>query len=100
MNNMRRTLLMAVAAGSAVLSWTAQAQGAVDENGAPALAVGYVADAINTDIKKFPWYSPGQNCSSCISFQGKAGDAAGGCPLFTDKLVAGKGWCSAWTKKG
>ena len=26
-------------------------------------------------------------------------DAAGGCPLFAGKQVAGKGWCSAWAKK-
>lgn len=100
MNKMRRTFIMAAAAGSAVHSWAAQAQREVDENSAPALALGYVSDAIKTDTKKFPWSSPGQNCSSCISFQGKAGDAVGGCPLFTDQLVAGKGWCSAWAKKG
>lgn len=100
MNKMRRTFIMAAAASSAVPSWAAQAQREVDETSASALTLGYVSDAIKTDTKKFPWYSPGQNCSSCISFQGKAGDAVGGCPLFTDQLVAGTGWCSAWAKKG
>jgi len=32
-------------------------------------------------------------------FQGKAGDAAGGCPLFAGKHVAGNGWCTAYAKK-
>ena len=31
--------------------------------------------------------------------QGKATDAAGGCPLFAGKQVAGPGWCSAYAKK-
>ena len=34
-----------------------------------------------------------------ISGNRKAADAAGGCPLFAGKQVAGKGWCSAWAKK-
>ena len=29
-----------------------------------------------------------------------ASAAAGGCPLFAGKQVAGKGWCSAYAKKG
>jgi hypothetical protein len=32
-------------------------------------------------------------------FQGKAGAAAGGCPLFAGKQVSSKGWCSAYAKK-
>jgi hypothetical protein len=33
-------------------------------------------------------------------YQGKASDAWGGCPLFAGKQVSGKGWCSAYAKKG
>jgi hypothetical protein len=32
-------------------------------------------------------------------YQGKATDAAGGCPLFAGKQVAGAGWCNAYAKK-
>ena len=100
MNNTRRTFLMTLAAGSAVLTSAAHAQDMLDEKDAQALALGYVADATKTDTKKYPKYAAGQNCAGCALYQGKAGDAAGGCPLFAGKQVAGKGWCSAWAKKG
>ena len=32
-------------------------------------------------------------------FQGKAGDAAGGCGIFPGLQVSAKGWCSAYVKK-
>lgn len=38
--------------------------------------------------------------AACALYQGKAGDAAGNCPLFAGKMVSSKGWCSAWVKKG
>jgi hypothetical protein len=38
-------------------------------------------------------------CANCALFQGKAGDAWGGCPIFAGRQVAAKGWCSAWAKK-
>ncbi len=100
MNNPRRTFLMTLAAGSAVLTSTAHAQAKLDEKDPQALALGYVADATKADTKKYPKYAAGQNCASCALYQGKATDAAGGCPLFAGKQVAGKGWCSAWAKKG
>ena len=34
-----------------------------------------------------------------IGYQGKAGDAYGGCPIFAGKQVAATGWCSAYNKK-
>ncbi len=100
MNNTRRTFLMTVAAGGAVFTSTAQAQAKLDEKDPQALALGYVADATTVDTKKFPKYAPGQVCANCALYQGKASDAWGGCPLFAGKQVAGKGWCSAWVKKG
>lgn len=100
MNNTRRTFLITVAAGGAVIASAAHAQAKVDEKDAQAVALGYVADAIRADAKKFPKYAAGQNCSACALYQGKAGDAAGACPLFAGKQVSAKGWCSAWAKKG
>jgi len=49
---------------------------------------------------KHPKYAAGQICTNCALYQGKASDAWGACPLFAGKQVAGKGWCSAWAKKG
>ena len=98
----RRVFLMQVAAcGSALVATGAQAQAVkVDEKDAQAVALGYVADTTKADKKKFPKHANEQKCSNCALYQGKAADAAGGCPLFGTKQVAGGGWCSDWAKKG
>lgn len=105
MNKTRRTFLMTVAAGGAAgvaaVAPTVQAQAArLDEKDPQAVALGYVADATKADTKKFPKYAAGQVCTNCALYQGKATDPWGGCPLFGAKQVSGKGWCSAWAKKG
>jgi hypothetical protein len=51
------------------------------------------------DKAKFKTFAPGQECTTCQLYQGKAGAASGPCPLFAGKHVAAKGWCSAWAKK-
>lgn len=98
----RRVFLMQVAAtGSVLAAGAAQAQAVkVDEKDPQAAALGYVADTAKTDTKKFPKHTKDQKCANCALFQGKAADAAGGCPLFGTKQVAAGGWCSAWAKKG
>jgi anaerobic selenocysteine-containing dehydrogenase len=95
----RRVFLMTLAASGAALATQAQAQALVDEKDAQAAALGYVADAKRVDVKKYPKFAAGQNCTNCALYQGKATDKAGGCPLFAGKQVAGAGWCSAWVKK-
>ncbi len=95
----RRVFLMTLAASSAALATHAQAQSLVDEKDAQAAALGYVADAKRVDVKKYPKFVAGQNCTNCALYQGKATDKAAGCPLFAGKQVAGAGWCSAWAKK-
>ncbi len=100
-NTNRRVFLMQVAAaGTALVATGAQAQAAkVDEKDPQAVALGYVADTAKADGKKFPKHTKDQKCSNCALFQGKAADAAGGCPLFGVKHVTAGGWCSAWAKK-
>ena len=97
----RRVFLMQVAAcGSVLAAAGAQAQAAkVDEKDPQAVALGYVADTTKADKKKFPKHAADQKCNTFALYQGKATDAAGGCPLFGTKQVAGTGWCSAWAKK-
>ena len=95
----RRVFLMTLAASGAALATHAQAQATVDEKDAQAAALGYVADAKRVDVKKFPKFVAGQNCTNCALYQGKATDKAAGCPLFAGKQVAAAGWCSAWAKK-
>ena len=96
----RRIFLMTVSASAACLGGGAFAQAMVDETSPQATALGYVSDATKADVKKFPKYAAGQVCGNCALYQGKATDAAAACPLFAGKQVSGKGWCSAWAKKG
>ena len=108
MTNSRRTFFMqslscASALGALALTTTAQAQAAptaVLETSDQAQALGYKADSTKVDAKKYPNRAADQSCSGCILYQGKAGDNVGGCAVFGNNLVAGKGWCGAWTKKG
>jgi len=102
MTTTRRIFLMTLSASGAAFVSGAHAQAKVnlDEKDPQAIALGYVADASKVDRKKYPKFAASQNCANCALFQAKAGDAAGGCPLFGTKQVAAKGWCSAWAKKG
>jgi High potential iron-sulfur protein len=77
----------------------AQAPAAVMESDPQALALGYKTDGSTADKVKYPNYNAVQSCSGCVLFQGKAGDTTAPCAAFGNKLVSGKGWCSAWTKK-
>lgn len=73
---------------------------AVLETSEQAQALGYKADATKVDAKKYPNRGADQFCAGCTLYQGKAGDSSGACAVFGNNLVAGKGWCGAWTKKG
>lgn len=101
MTTNRRTFVIHSVVGASALTaaLSAQAQALLAESDPQAVALGYKADATKVDKAKFPKYAAGQVCTNCALFQGKAADAAGGCPLFGAKRVAGKGWCSAWAKK-
>jgi formylmethanofuran:tetrahydromethanopterin formyltransferase len=95
----RRVFLLTVAASTSALTAGVRAQSLVDEKDPQAQALGYVADASKVDTKKYPKFVPGQNCTNCSLYQGKATDKVAACALFPGKLVAGPGWCSAWVKK-
>jgi hypothetical protein len=62
-----------------------------------AQSYGYTTDASTVDKAKYAAYAAGQTCANCSLYQGKAGDAWGGCVLFGSKEVAARGWCSAYT---
>lgn len=100
--NHRRVFMMQALVGcaAAVTVLEAKAQTVLAETDAQATALGYKADATKVDKSKQPKYASGQVCTNCALFQGAANAAVGGCPLFGAKQVAGKGWCSAWAKKG
>ena len=108
MKNSRRTFFMQTLSCASALTalattTTAKAQTAptaVLETSVQAQTLGYKADSTTVDAKKYPNRAADQNCASCVLYQGKAADNAGGCAVFGNNLVAGKGWCGAWTKKG
>jgi len=96
----RRVFLMALVPAAASMAATSHAQPAkLDERDPQAVALGYVDDAAQAAARKQPKYAPGQACANCALYAGKANDAAGPCPLFGGRLVAAKGWCTAWAKK-
>lgn len=104
MQTNRRTFVIRSIAGAGLMGGVAtlgfaQAQTALSETDATAIALGYKADATKADKTKFPKYAAGQQCNNCALYQGKASDNSGGCPLFAGKSVAAKGWCSAWAKR-
>ncbi len=102
----RRALLKGVLTGLAaipvvgVFSRANAAPGAMLDAADPqAKALGYVADTTKVDDKARPTHKAEQKCANCVQFQGKAGDANGGCPIFAGRQVAANGWCSVWVKK-
>lgn len=99
-SNRRTFLIQVAAAGTALAASQAQAQAVkLDEKDPQAVSLGYVHDTTKADGKKFPKHTKDQKCSNCALFQGKAGDAWGGCGIFGTKQVAANGWCSAYAKK-
>ena len=69
----------------------------LDIKDAAAIALGYVEDAGQVDVKKYPDFAPGSNCENCLQLQGGAGNNYRPCSLFPGKLVAVAGWCKGWT---
>jgi hypothetical protein len=51
------------------------------------------------DVSKSGDAKPGTKCANCTFYQGAAGSAQGGCPLFPGKAVKATGWCSSWNAK-
>jgi hypothetical protein len=63
-----------------------------------AKALLYTEDAATVDKAKAPTFKPGSDCANCVQIQGTSGDWRP-CTAFPGKLVAAKGWCSAWVAK-
>jgi High potential iron-sulfur protein len=71
----------------------------LDPNDPTAKALGFVTDATKVDAKADPTYKPNQKCSTCAQYQGKPGDASGGCNIFAGHTVPSGGWCKVWAQK-
>ncbi len=64
-----------------------------------AKALGFVTDSTKVDAAANPTHKPNQKCGTCAQFQGKAGDATGGCNIFAGHSVPVGGWCKVWAQK-
>jgi hypothetical protein len=62
-----------------------------------AVALGYVENVSQVDLKKYPAYAKGSNCENCLQLQGSPGNNYRPCSLFPGKLVSVSGWCKGWT---
>src|SRR3984957_4719469 len=71
----------------------------LDPKDPTAQSLGFVTDATKVDTAANATYKPNQKCSTCAQFQGKAGDASGGCNIFAGKRVPDGGWCKTWKHK-
>lgn len=103
MNVTRREVIknLSWAAGlSAALPWR-RTRGAaperLDMKDPAAAALGYVENAAQVDVKKFPGFVKGSTCENCLLLQGSAGNNYRPCSLFPGKLVSVSGWCKSWT---
>jgi L-asparaginase II len=101
MTSRRRFLITLPATALSFAATRAQAAepARVDESDPQATALGYRHDATKVDAKRYPTYVAGHNCANCQLFQGKPGEAWGGCGALGGRLVNAKGWCIAWAKK-
>lgn len=98
----RRSFVSGIGAAAAVgaaglpAELRAQELPRLDESDPTARALNYAHDATTVDAaKRFE----GRFCNNCVLYQGAADDDWAACSIFPGKLVAGKGWCSAWAPK-
>jgi hypothetical protein len=95
--------LMAAAIAPSISLMTYRASAAtlppLDANDPTAKALGFVTDSGKVDASTNPTHTAAQKCGTCAQFQGKPGDASGGCNIFTGHSVPQGGWCKVWAQK-
>lgn len=97
----RRQIIMTGVFGTGtlpLLPHCALAAGRLSPNDPQAIPYGYVENAKQADVKRFPAYKAGQICANCNFIQARYGFYRP-CEIFPKKNVNEKGWCSAWIKK-
>ena len=82
------TSLIGLTLGGVALRASAQEKLAADDPTAVALKYTHKSEV------------EGAYCENCMYIQGEAGAEWRPCAIFPGKVVAAKGWCSAWMKKG
>jgi hypothetical protein len=71
----------------------------LDPSDPTAKALGFANDSTKVDASANPTHTPSQKCGTCAQFQGKPGDARGGCNIFAGHSVPQGGWCKVWAQK-
>jgi len=71
----------------------------LDPNDPTAKALGFVLDTTKVSDAENPTHKATQKCGVCAQFQGKAGEASGGCNIFVGHSVPQGGWCKVWAQK-
>lgn len=71
----------------------------LDPSDPTAKSLGFVTDTTKVDASANPTHKPTQMCSTCAQYQGKPGDASGGCNIFVGHSVPKGGWCKVWAQK-
>ena len=85
-----------VAIGYGTTTLSAEELPRVNEDDPMAKAVNFVHDAGTVDAaKRFS----DRYCNNCALYAGGGNDEWANCSIFPGKLVAGRGWCSAWAPK-
>lgn len=69
------------------------------EDDPAASALGYVHDASNVDVSKYPRYEPGQICANCQQWRAGPDVEWAPCAIFPGRSVRNGGWCSVWVPK-
>ena len=77
---------------NALLSRNAAAAELIKESDPAAVKLKYKADATKAPERT----NPAELCDNCLLYDSK-GSAYGTCSALEDKLVAAKGWCTAWS---
>jgi len=99
----RRAVVRAALVAGVLISTVDQLAAAVGPDISPldpkdpaAKALGFANDTTNVDAGANPTHISTQKCGTCVQFQGKPGDAAGGCNIFAGHSVPQGGWCKVW----
>jgi hypothetical protein len=83
-----------VAIGLGTTTSSAEELPRVTEDDTMAKALNYAHDAGTVDAaKRFS----DRYCNNCALYAGTANDDWAQCSIFPGKVVAGRGWCSAWS---
>jgi len=105
----RRAFLRGLGSGAAALAvgtlgltpalaWS-QGMPRLTEDDPVAFALGYVHDASDVDLSKYPRYQPGQICANCQQWQGEPDEDWAPCAIIPGRAVSNPGWCSVWVRK-